>query len=61
MLPEALPHPNNELIQGNIGDEGQSCRKNMYGDLLAALIRDGKLEFEAQLAEITKLTDVLLA
>ena len=30
-------------------------------DLLAAIIRDGKIEFEAQRVEITKLTDALLA
>jgi len=32
-----------------------------YEDLLAVIIRDGKLEFEAQQAQITKLTDALLA
>jgi len=35
--------------------------QDQYEDLLAAIIRDGKLEFEAQLAEITKLMDALLA
>jgi len=32
-----------------------------YEDLLAAIIRDSKMEFEAQRVEITKLTDALLA
>jgi len=35
--------------------------QEQYEDLLAAIIRDGKQEFEAQRAEITKLTDALLA
>jgi len=35
--------------------------KEQYKDLLTAIIRDGKLEFEAQRAEITELTDALLA
>jgi len=35
--------------------------QEQYEDLLAAIIRDGKIEFEAQREEITKLTDVLLA
>jgi len=35
--------------------------QEQYEDLLAAIIRDGKMEFEAQRVEITKLTDALLA
>jgi len=35
--------------------------QEQYEDLLAAIIRDGKFEFEAQWTEITKLTDALLA
>jgi len=35
--------------------------QEQYEDLLAAIIRDGKLEFEAQWAEIPKLMDALLA
>jgi len=35
--------------------------QEQYEDLLAAIIGDGKLEFEAQRAEITKLMDALLA
>jgi len=34
--------------------------QEQYEDLLAAIIRDGKMEFEAQRVEITKLTDALL-
>jgi len=35
--------------------------QEQYEDLLAVIIRDGKMEFEAQRVEITKLTDALLA
>jgi len=35
--------------------------QEQYEDLLAAIIRDCKLEFEAQRAEITKLIDASLA
>jgi len=35
--------------------------QEQYEDLLATIIWDGKIEFEAQLAEITKFTDALLA
>ena len=35
--------------------------QEQYEDLLATIIRDGKLEFEAQRAQMTKLTNALLA
>jgi len=35
--------------------------QEQYKDLLVAITRDGKLQFEAQRAEITKLTEALLA
>jgi len=35
--------------------------QEQYEHLLAAIIRDGKMEFDPQRAEITKLTDALLA
>jgi len=35
--------------------------QEQYEDQLAAIIRDGKIEFEAQWVEITKFTDAWLA